>query len=209
MGSVLLGGGKLKNQEEPAQLALFCACGRRPVELPKPGCCRLCYSRRYRSLRFFGGLREVVLRRDRFRCRACGASARLVVHHRSGNNQKRRLITLCIGCHTRVHRYWGLRSWVPEVLLKLWRERHLREPVQLQLPFGIRPRVNRAAGFHRRTPDQSGREVSGRFMGAARLRAPLQTGVGLDNRVSARGHDGVLDAYFRSPGHEGTKPASR
>jgi hypothetical protein len=79
---------------------------------------------------------------DRFRCRACGASARLVVHHRSGDNQKRRLITLCVGCHTRVHRYRALWSWVPEVLLKLWRERHPGQPVQLQLLFGVNRQVN-------------------------------------------------------------------
>jgi hypothetical protein len=104
-----------------------------------PGCCRLCYYRRYRSLRFFGGLREAVLRRDRFRCRACGSNARLVVHHRSEDNQKRRLITLWIGCHTRVHRWGALRRWVAQVLLKLWRERHRHQPVQLQLPFIIKP----------------------------------------------------------------------
>jgi hypothetical protein len=141
---------------EPAQLALFCGCGRRPVELKEPGCCRLCYCRRYRSLRFFGGLREVVLKRDRFRCRACGASARLVVHHRGDENQKRRLITLCIGCHVRVHRYRELRSWVPEVLLKLWREKHPREPVQLQLLFGVkRPVSPRAQPFSPRTVTQA------------------------------------------------------
>ena len=132
----------MENRAQPAQLALFCGCGRRPVELREPGCCRLCYGRRYRSLRFFGGLRELILKRDRFRCRACGADARLIVHHRSGDNQKRRLITLCIGCHTRVHRYRALRGWVPEVLLKLWRERHPGEPVQLQLLFGVKRQVN-------------------------------------------------------------------
>ena len=132
----------MENRAEPAQLALFCGCGRRRVELREPGCCRLCYCRRYRSLRFFGGLREAVLKRDRFRCRACGASARLVVHHRSGDNQKRRLITLCVGCHTRVHRYRALWTWVPEVLLRLWRERHPGEPVQFQLLFGIKRQVN-------------------------------------------------------------------
>ena len=42
------------------------------------------------------------------RCRACGDLARLVVHHRNGHNEKRGLITLCIGCHTRVHRYRAL-----------------------------------------------------------------------------------------------------
>ena len=152
----------MENRAEPAQLALFCGCGRRPVELREPGCCRLCYCRRYRSLRFFGGLREAVLKRDRFRCRACGASARLVVHHRSGDNQKRRLITLCIGCHTRVHRYRALWSWVPEVLLKLWRERHPGEPVQLQLLFGVKRQVNhRSQPFSASTLDASGREFSG------------------------------------------------
>ena len=141
----------MENRAEPAQLALFCGCGRRPVELREPGCCRLCYCRRYRSLRFFGGLREAVLKRDRFRCRACGASARLVVHHRSGDNQKRRLITLCIGCHTRVHRHRALWSWVPEVLLRLWRERHPGQPVQLQLVFGVKRQVN-----HRSQPSSAG-----------------------------------------------------
>jgi len=161
----------LENRAEPAQLALFCGCGRRPVELKEPGCCRLCYCRRYRSLRFFGGLREVVLKRDRFRCRACGASARLVVHHRSDDTQKRRLITLCIGCHTRVHRYRALWSWVPEVLHKLWRERHPGEPVQLQLLVGIKHQVNprswsftarRLRPAERNSPASTGAPLQGR-----------------------------------------------
>jgi hypothetical protein len=53
------------------QLALLCSCGK-PIELKRLGCCRSCYDRRQHSLRFFGGLRERVLKRDRFRCRACG-----------------------------------------------------------------------------------------------------------------------------------------
>ena len=122
----------------------------------------------------------MILKRDRFRCRACSASARLVVHHRSGVNRRRRLITLCIGCHTRVHRYRALRSWVPEVLLKLWRERHPREPVQLQLPFGIKRQVNRPATTQRKSPDPKGRGVLGPNYGTAPLRDPLQTGDGLD-----------------------------
>jgi hypothetical protein len=132
----------LDSRGESAQLALFCTCGRRPVELKGPGCCRLCYYGRHRSLRFFGGLRETILRRDRLRCRVCGSSARLVVHHRNGDNQKRRLITLCIGCHTRVHRWGALRRCVPQVLLRLWRERHPGQPLQLQLPFDVKHRAN-------------------------------------------------------------------
>jgi hypothetical protein len=178
------------------------------VELKEPGCCRLCYYRRYRSLRFFGGLREVVLKRDSFRCRACGAGARLVVHHRSGDNQKRRLITLCIGCHTRVHRYRALRSWVPEVLLKLWRERHRREPFQLQLPFAIRHRVNRPTAFSAKRLDASGREFSGRLTGRAGLREPLQTGAGLDIDFQPEATTGNWTHIFGARTTVGAKPAS-
>jgi hypothetical protein len=165
---------------EPAQLDLFCRCGRRSVELGRKGCCRLCYGRHYRSLRFFGFLREVILKRDRFRCRACSARVRLVVHHRSGVNQRRRLITLCIGCHSRVHRYRALRSWVPEVLLKLWRERHPREPVQLQIPFGIKHQVNCPATIQRKPLDPKGRGVFGLNYATAPLGVPLKTGFGID-----------------------------
>jgi hypothetical protein len=141
MASVLAEFDNSEGPVEPAQLDLFCRCGRRAVELKGSGFCRLCYGRRYRSLRFFGGLRDAILKRDRFRCRACSARVRLVVHHRSRANRRRRLITLCIGCHTRVHHCRVLRIWVPEVLLRLWRERHPREPVQLQFPFEINVRI--------------------------------------------------------------------
>jgi hypothetical protein len=118
-----------------AQLGLLCACGRRPIELKGPGCCRLCYYRHYHSLRWFGGLRELVLKRDRFRCRACGTARRLVVHHRDGRNAKPLLVTLCVRCHVRLHHSLRLRRWVPEALLVLWRELHPGAPLQLQLPF--------------------------------------------------------------------------
>ena len=71
-----------------AQLDLLCACGRRPVELKVLGCCRLCYHGRYHSLRWFGGLRELILKRDRFRCRLCGVGRPLVVHHGDERNAK-------------------------------------------------------------------------------------------------------------------------
>jgi hypothetical protein len=57
------------------QLGLLCVCGRRPIELKGLGCCRLCYYRQYDSLRWFGGLRDLILKRDRFSCRACGQRA--------------------------------------------------------------------------------------------------------------------------------------
>src|SRR5277367_2521191 len=120
------------------QLGLLCACGRRPIELKGLGCCRLCYYRRYHSLRWFGGLRELVLKRDRFRCRACGAARRLVVHHRDGHNAKPLLVTLCIRCHVRLHHSRRFRSWVPEALLGLWDELHPSAPLQMQLLFAMK-----------------------------------------------------------------------
>jgi hypothetical protein len=35
-----------------------------------------------------------VIRRDGFRCRACGAGLRLLVHHRAMDSEERMLITL-------------------------------------------------------------------------------------------------------------------
>jgi hypothetical protein len=120
------------------QLGLLCACGRRPIELKGLRCCRLCYYRQYDSLRWFGGLRDLILKRDRFRCRACGSARRLVVHHRDERNASPLLITLCIRCHVRLHHSRRFRSWAPEALLGLWNELHPSAPVQLQLALIIR-----------------------------------------------------------------------
>jgi hypothetical protein len=131
--------------ERSTQLSWLCACGRKPVELK--GLCRLCYHRSYHSLRFFGGLREAVLRRDRFRCRVCGSGAPLLVHHRDGHNERRLLITLCISCHVRLHRYRGFSRWIPKALFELWSEIHPGQPLQLQLPLGVSTRAaNEKAG---------------------------------------------------------------
>ena len=131
-----MGTSKLPATEPVRQLALLCACGRRRIELPALGQCRLCYHRNYHSRRCFGGMRESVLKRDRQRCRACGAAERLIVHHRTGRNAKRVLITLCIRCHVRLHRLRTLRHWLPEPLLELWRELNPEAAWQYQLPLG-------------------------------------------------------------------------
>jgi len=71
----------MERRGQGAQLSFLCPCGKR-IALKTLGCCRSCYDRRHHSLRFFGGLRERVLERDRFRCRGCGKRSALVVHHR-------------------------------------------------------------------------------------------------------------------------------
>jgi hypothetical protein len=118
----------------PVQLSLLCPCGKR-IALKALGCCRVCYDRRQHSLRLFGGLRERVLKRDRFRCRGCGRRSALVVHHRDRRNRADLLVTLCIRCHIRIHHSSGLRYWFPEMLVRLWREFHPTDPMQLQLSF--------------------------------------------------------------------------
>jgi len=42
------------------------------------------------------------------------------------------LITVCAGCHARLHRLAALRVWIPDGLVVLWTEQHPGVPVQLQ-----------------------------------------------------------------------------
>jgi 5-methylcytosine-specific restriction endonuclease McrA len=53
-------------------------------------------------------LRNQVLRRDGWRCQACGAMSNLEVHHKqfrsqAGDDSEQTLITLCTGCHAEAH----------------------------------------------------------------------------------------------------------
>jgi 5-methylcytosine-specific restriction endonuclease McrA len=53
-------------------------------------------------------LRNQVLRRDGWRCQACGTRSNLEVHHkdfrsRGGEDSEQNLITLCLSCHSLVH----------------------------------------------------------------------------------------------------------
>lgn len=65
-----------------------------------------------RERKYFAHLREPTLRRDNFRCVRCGATEKLVVHHKDGqgrasgdpNNVLENLETLCRACHIAEHR---------------------------------------------------------------------------------------------------------
>ena len=53
-------------------------------------------------------LRNQVLRRDGWRCQACGSMSNLEVHHKefrshSGDDSEQNLTTLCSACHATVH----------------------------------------------------------------------------------------------------------
>ncbi len=130
----------------PVQLSFLCPCGKR-IALKALGCCRSCYDRRHHSLRFFGGLRERVLERDRFCCRGCGKRSALVVHHRDRRNRANLLVTLCIRCHLRIHHSSGWRYWFSAMLVRLWRELHPNAPMQLQLTLRNAEKKEKSKGF--------------------------------------------------------------
>lgn len=65
-----------------------------------------------REARYFAGKREAILERDGRKCTQCGATTKLIVHHKDGNgrgsdspnNDDENLTTLCRACHLEVHR---------------------------------------------------------------------------------------------------------
>ena len=109
------------------QGVLHCRCGR--YEILALGMCATCYTLRRQDDEYFGGLREAVLERDQYHCRVWDASGRskrsIIVHHRvPGRSVLNLMISLCPGCHAKVHRTRVVLSAMPPLLLKLWREQH-------------------------------------------------------------------------------------
>jgi hypothetical protein len=118
----------------PGQIPLLCGCG--SSRIFARGRCASCYWEWRNSVRHFAGLRDRVLIRDGRLCCACGEvdPARLIVHHRRpGVHQMRLLLSLCRGCHARVHRTWRPRYGFPESLRTLWREQYPGLAEQLEL----------------------------------------------------------------------------
>jgi len=96
---------------DPARPICSCGQGRAAVA----GLCIACYRRWQYSARFFGGNRDSALDRGGRACRGCHARDYLNVHHRRPGDRTQ-LVTLCAGCHARVHRSRILgagcrRSW--------------------------------------------------------------------------------------------------
>ena len=57
----------------------------------------------------YESLRQQVLGRDGWRCQVCGAMSNLEVHHKefrshSGDDSEENLITICVACHSALHR---------------------------------------------------------------------------------------------------------
>lgn len=120
------------------QRALHCRCGRGKVLAL--GMCATCYTLKRQDEENFGGLREQVLKRDGYCCRACGASGRvkrsIVVHHRvPGVSRLHLMISLCPACHAIVSRTRVMRRPMPPLLVELWREQHPKGHEQAVLSF--------------------------------------------------------------------------
>ena len=138
-GSYGLGakGGSRTHSQKPGrgtQRSLFCSCGHGTPAVA--GLCLTCYRRRRYSALFFGGNRDSALEQDGRACRGCQSQHYLNVHHRQPGDHTR-LVTLCAGCHARVHRTRILGRWLPEILVVLWREWHPDAVEQLRLPVDM------------------------------------------------------------------------
>jgi hypothetical protein len=120
-----------KTMDGVVQSALWCPCG--AAHVYALGHCRRCYDSQRHSLRRFGGRRDEVLGRDRYRCQNCG-DAEILVHHRRPDDPASALITLCRRCHPRVHHRRRLYVGMPDLLIKLWWEQHRGQAEQLILP---------------------------------------------------------------------------
>jgi hypothetical protein len=133
------------------QRSMHCGCGRQRVLAN--GMCATCYTLRRQDEAHFGGLREVVLERDGYCCRVCGASGSdkrsITVHHRKpGRSILHLMISLCPGCHAKVHRTKAVRAIMPALLLELWREQHPQGHEQTALNFGMQgPAARKIALF--------------------------------------------------------------
>ena len=129
-----------KAVKRDTQRFMHCRCGREKILAN--GMCAVCYALRRHDAAYFSGLREVVLERDGYSCRVCGASGRnkrtITVHHRvPGKSDLRLMLALCPGCHAKVHRTKAVLSAMPPLLLQLWRELHPNGHEQTNLDFRV------------------------------------------------------------------------
>ncbi len=98
------------------QRVLHCPCTN--AKVLALGLCSTCYTLKRQDEEHSGGLREAVLERDGHRCRVCDASGRdkrsIIVHHRvAGRSVLSLMISLCPGCHAKVHRTKAVLARMP------------------------------------------------------------------------------------------------
>lgn len=134
---------------KPRQIAMHCPCGN--AKVLARGVCATCYTLKRQDDAYFGGHRELVLKRDEYRCRVPGCMTTkrgkrsVAVHHREpGNNDPAKMVTLCLACHAKVTRTLFVEGAWPEFLRKLWREQHPAGQEQSALNFAAQPEIAEA-----------------------------------------------------------------
>ncbi len=128
------------------QRVMHCPCGNQRILAL--GLCATCYSLKRQDAQYFGGHREEILARDRYRCRVpnCTTVKRgkrsVAVHHRvPGNSDPKLMLTLCLICHAKVTRTRFVQGdWHP-FLRELWREQHPDGHEQTNLDFVVKRTV--------------------------------------------------------------------
>ena len=101
------------------QRVTHCPCGN--ARVLALGLCSTCYTLKRQEEAYFGGLRQAVLERDGYRCRVCDASGRdkrsiIVLHRKPGKSVLNLMLSLCPGCHAKVHRTKAVLSMTPPLL---------------------------------------------------------------------------------------------
>lgn len=67
------------------------------------------------------------------------AKRSIIVHHRApGKSVMGLILSLCPGCHAKIHRTKAVLSAMPPLLLELWREQHPKGHEQVQLDFSAK-----------------------------------------------------------------------
>ena len=117
---------------------MHCPCGNHKVLAL--GLCATCYTLKQQDEEYFGGMREAVLERDGYAAAsvtppvATNAPSSFTTGY-PGKSILNLMLSLCPGCHAKIHRTKAVLSAMPPLLLELWREQHPRGHEQKQLDF--------------------------------------------------------------------------
>lgn len=132
--------------QQPRRIVMHCPC--RNGNVLAKGLCGTGYTLQRQDEAYCGGPRELVPKRDDFRCRVPGCTTTqrgrrdLAVQHREpGNTDAAKMVMLCLTWHTKLRRTLSVEGAWPVFLGKLWREQHATGQEQSARNFGAQPAI--------------------------------------------------------------------